>query len=198
MSDQVRRRWCATTARKGSRNGHLAAALRHKRWRQAGGRPAGAGLQEQAPHHLQRQRSRAAGGSVQEKAGQRTCQVGTKQTNASEPLRTCRTRRDEVKTGASREPGSSLGETCIRPGRRPAGRRRELDSGACAARGNLSPRGQGSNASGGPMSVRVPRRGTGTESPVVARTVRSWGWSAGVTASGLIRGATRAGRNLGE
>jgi hypothetical protein len=33
------------------------------------------------------------------------------------------------------------------------------------------------------MSVSVPKRGTGTESPVVARKVLSWGWSEGVTVS---------------
>ena len=48
------------------------------------------------------------------------------------------------------------------------------------------------------MSVRVPRRGTGAESPVGARKVLSWGWSEGVTVSGVIRGSTREGRNLVE
>jgi retron-type reverse transcriptase len=74
-----------------------------------GGRPSGAGLQEQAPHHLPPQRSSAAVESVEDKAGQRACQVGTKQTNASEPLRTCRKRRNDVTTGASRSPGKRLG-----------------------------------------------------------------------------------------
>ena len=53
---------------------------------------------------------------------------------------TCRKRRDDVKTGASRYSGISLGETCLLPRRRPALRRRELDSGFCVERGNLSPR----------------------------------------------------------
>jgi retron-type reverse transcriptase len=48
------------------------------------------------------------------------------------------------------------------------------------------------------MSVRVPRRGTGTESPVGARKALSWGWSEGVTGSSLSQGSTREGRNLRE
>jgi hypothetical protein len=48
------------------------------------------------------------------------------------------------------------------------------------------------------MSVSVPRRGTETESPVVARKALSWGWSEGVTSSGGICGATRQGRHLME
>ena len=48
------------------------------------------------------------------------------------------------------------------------------------------------------MSVRVPRRGTGAESPVVAQKVLEWGGSEGVTVSGCIRGSTREGRNLVE
>ena len=41
-------------------------------------------------------------------------------------------------------------------------------------------------------------QGTGTESPVGARKVLSWGWSEGVTASGFLRGSTHRGRNLVE
>jgi RNA-directed DNA polymerase len=48
------------------------------------------------------------------------------------------------------------------------------------------------------MSGSVPRRGTGTESPVVARQALSWGWSAGGTGSSVSQGATRAGRHLME
>jgi len=46
--------------------------------------------------------------------------------------------------------------------------------------------------------VRVPRRGPGAESPVGARQALEWGWSEGVTWSGLSRGSTRQGRNLRE
>jgi hypothetical protein len=48
------------------------------------------------------------------------------------------------------------------------------------------------------MSVRGPKRGTGTESPVGARKARSGGWSEGVAASGFLQGSTRAGRSLME
>jgi hypothetical protein len=48
------------------------------------------------------------------------------------------------------------------------------------------------------MSVRVPRRGPGTESPVVARKALYWGGSEGVTVSSLSQGSTREGRNLME
>jgi hypothetical protein len=47
-------------------------------------------------------------------------QVRATETSASEPLRKCRKRRDDVKTGGSRSPGRSLGATCLLPRRRPA------------------------------------------------------------------------------
>jgi hypothetical protein len=56
-------------------------------------------LQEQAPNRLKLQRSRADVVSVSGKGGQEVRQVGAKKTNANEPLRTCRKRRDDVKTG---------------------------------------------------------------------------------------------------
>jgi hypothetical protein len=56
-------------------------------------------LQEQAPNHLKLLGSRVLVVSVEEKAGT-TCQVGIQETSVSEPLTTCRKRRDDVKTGA--------------------------------------------------------------------------------------------------
>jgi hypothetical protein len=56
-------------------------------------------LQEQASNHLELQRSKADVVSVLGKGGQEVRQVRTKKTNASEPLTTCRKRRDGVKTG---------------------------------------------------------------------------------------------------
>jgi hypothetical protein len=55
-------------------------------------------LQEEAPNHLKLLRAKAVVVSVKEKAGE-TCQVSRTETNASEPLRKGRKRRDEVKTG---------------------------------------------------------------------------------------------------
>jgi hypothetical protein len=84
------------------------------------GRPLEAVWQEEAATPLKLLWSRVRVVSVEEKAGQRVRQVWTKKTNAREPLRTCRKRRDAVKTGASRYPGRSLGGPCLRPRRRPA------------------------------------------------------------------------------
>jgi hypothetical protein len=88
----------------------------HKRWRMAlRSRLAGAGAKPPAAAEVKSQCGERVG-----QGGQTACQVGTKKTNASEPLKTCRKRRDDVKTGASRYPGSSLGETCLLPRWRPA------------------------------------------------------------------------------
>jgi hypothetical protein len=62
------------------------------------GRSFGGGLQGQPPNHLKLLRAKAVVVSVKEKAGT-TCQVGPAETNASEPLRKGRKRRDDVETG---------------------------------------------------------------------------------------------------
>jgi len=49
---------------------------------------------------------------------------------------------------------------------------------------------------GAPRRMSGPKRGTGAESPVGARTVLSWDGSAGAPAAGGIGGSTRAGRSL--
>ena len=66
------------------------------------GRTLGAGLQGQAPNHLQLLRSRALVVSVTGKGAARLRQVRIRKTDASEPLKKCRKRRDDVKTGRSR------------------------------------------------------------------------------------------------
>jgi hypothetical protein len=63
-----------------------------------GGRPSAVGLQGQTANHLKRLRAKAVVVSVKDKAGV-TCQVRRTETNASEPLRKGRKRRDDVKTG---------------------------------------------------------------------------------------------------
>jgi hypothetical protein len=95
--------------------------------------------------------------------------VRVEETSASEPSRECRKRRDGVETGGSRYSGRSLGGSCLLPRRRPAQRRRGLDSGSRAERGNLSPRCKGRTSSGSPTRGRVPRRGTGAEPRAVVR-----------------------------
>ena len=47
-----------------------------------------------------------------EKAQQRLCQVGIKETSASEPLMRCRKSKDGVKTGGYLYPRISSGESC--------------------------------------------------------------------------------------
>jgi RNA-directed DNA polymerase len=63
------------------------------------GRPLGAGVQAQAPNHRELLRSRAGVVSVTAKGAAGPRQVKAMKTNASEPLMTCRKRRDGVKTG---------------------------------------------------------------------------------------------------
>jgi hypothetical protein len=63
------------------------------------GRPLEAGLQGQASNHLKLLWPKVMVVSVKEKAWQEPRQVRTTKTNASEPLMTCRKRRNGVKTG---------------------------------------------------------------------------------------------------
>ena len=62
------------------------------------GRSFGGGLQGQPSNYLKLLRTKAVVVSVKEKAGF-TCQVRAAETNASEPLRQGRKRRNDVKTG---------------------------------------------------------------------------------------------------
>ena len=64
------------------------------------GRPLGVGLREQAPNHHKLRGSRALVVSVAGKGGDILRQVGNKETNASEPLMTCRNVQIGVETGA--------------------------------------------------------------------------------------------------
>jgi len=105
--------------------------------------------------------------SVAEKAGI-TRQVRAGKTNASEPLMTCRKRWDVAETGfqllawdtARREPADWPSGDRHGDGVRPA-------RGSCAERGNLLPRCQGRPPSGRTARSRVPKRGAGTDGPVV-------------------------------
>jgi len=63
------------------------------------GWPLGAGMQVQAPNRPELLRSRAVVVSVGGKGAARPRQVRTMKTNASEPLMTCRKRRNDVETG---------------------------------------------------------------------------------------------------
>jgi hypothetical protein len=63
-----------------------------------GGRPLGAGVQAQAPNHLLLRRSRGAVVSKTGNGWARPGQVRIVKSNVSEPLMTCRKRRDDVET----------------------------------------------------------------------------------------------------
>src|SRR3954465_4232853 len=62
------------------------------------GRPLGLGLQDQGPNHRKLRRSNGRGGERCGKRREQSRQVCAGQTNVSEPLLTCRKRRDVAKT----------------------------------------------------------------------------------------------------
>jgi hypothetical protein len=86
---------CATKAQKGVPDGHLKQPCCT---RDEGG-PLETGLQGQVSNHLKLLWPKAMVVSVKGKGAGIPCQVRTTKTNASEPLMTCRKRRDGVKTG---------------------------------------------------------------------------------------------------
>lgn len=133
--------------------------------------PLAAGVQALAANRLERRWSRAKVVSVKEKARRDRvrCEL-ERRAKANLPMK-CRNSMDDVKTGEGGCSGISVGVTCLLPARRPALRRRESSSGSCMEAGNLSSRCKGRNPSGGPTRVRVPMRGTGAESSVVAMKV---------------------------
>jgi hypothetical protein len=132
------------------------------------GRPLGLGLQDQGPNHRKPRRSNGRGGERCGKRRDQSRQVCAGQTNASEPLLTCRKRRDVAKTRlqllacdkARREPADWPSGDRHEDGVRPA-------RGSCAERGNLSPRCEGRPPRGRPPRSRVPMRGAGADGFVV-------------------------------
>ena len=105
--------------------------------------------------------------SVAEKAGV-TRQVCAGKTNASEPLMTCRKRRDVVET---RLQSLAWDEARRVPADWPSGDRHgggvSPARGSCVERGNLWLRCQGRPPSGRPARSRVPMRSTGADGFVV-------------------------------
>src|SRR4051812_21511016 len=108
------------------------------------GRSLGLGLQDQGPNHRKPRRSNGRGGERCGKRRDQSRQVCAGQTNASEPLLTCRKRRDVAKT---RLPLLACAKARREPADWPSGDRHEDGvrpaRGSCAERGNLSPRCQG-------------------------------------------------------
>src|SRR5215212_1550476 len=132
------------------------------------GRPLGLGLQDQGPNHRKPRRSNGRGGERCGKRRDQSRQVCAGQTNASEPLLTCRKRRDVAKTRlqllacdkARRKPADWPSGDRHEDGVRPA-------RGSCAEPGTLSPRCQGRPPRGRPLRSRVPMRGAGADGFVV-------------------------------
>lgn len=85
------------------------------------GGPLGVGLREQAPNRHKLRRSRAFVVSVVGKGGEEFRQVGIEETNASEPLMTCRNVQTGVETGTlTSVPRNRLGVTRLLPNWHPA------------------------------------------------------------------------------
>ena len=165
MSPQICRRPCATTARGGY---HVTINSWQPCCTRDEGRPLGLGLQDQGPNHRKLPRSNGRGGERCGKRREQSRQVCAGQTNVSEPLLTCRKRRDVAKTRlqllacdkARRKPADWPSGDRHEDGVRPA-------RGSCAERGNLSPRCQGRPPRGRPLRSRVPMRGAGADGFVV-------------------------------
>jgi len=83
-------------------------------------RPLGTGLQEQVSSHLRRLGSKAPVVSTEGKGSGKPDQTGERKMNASEPLKTCRKRSNEIKTRGSRCLGKSVDAICLRATRSPA------------------------------------------------------------------------------
>jgi transposase InsO family protein len=149
-------------------------AFRWNRWERCfirdEGRPLGVGLQEQASNHPKLRRSRAAVVSVGGKGGARLRQVRIRETNASEPLMTCRNVSSDVETGTRISvPRSGWG----RPAYRSTGVRHEGGVTRIQALvrnvGTCRPDAKGEPQAAATARGRVPMRDTGAESPILGR-----------------------------
>jgi hypothetical protein len=116
-------------------------------------------MQVKAPNRLTLLRPKAMVVSVTEKV-RGTDQVWIKETNAREPLKTCRTLLDDVETeGWDVQSGYVWEATCVLPRWHPAWRRRELDLGSWVERGNLFSDGKGEAQRGGPHECQSAKAG---------------------------------------
>src|SRR6266851_3979460 len=101
--------------------------------------------------------------SVVGKGGGLLLQVCLKETNASEPLMTCRKARGDVETGIRTcIPRARVGEV---PADCPTGVRHE----------------------GGVTLRQASMRSTGAETPVLGKKVLYWDWTEGASSSGFIQ-----------
>jgi len=107
--------------------------------------------------------------SVTGKGGTQSRQVRSRKTSESEPSMTRRNRIIDVRTGGGADPGTSMGGD-LKPG--PGGIRPEggviLEQALIWNARTCRSDGKGDSRAGAiPVRLRVPRRGTGTERPVV-------------------------------
>jgi transposase len=110
-----------------------------------------------------------------QKARERSRQVRSAKTNASEPSKTCRKLIDDAKTGSGNCPGISDSDTCLRLTWHPAQRRRERGSGLDTEPWNLSSRCKERNPSGQDRegeSIDAGHRGGTIRSSVERRVTR--------------------------
>ena len=136
-----RRRWCATKARKGGQLWPPESSRAAQEMREG---PSDSGCRSQGPNHLKLLRLNGRGGERCRKRRDKPVRCAAGKTNASEPLMTCRKRRDVIETGVqSLVRDEARGE----PAYCPSGDRHKggvsLSAGSCAERGNLPPRCQG-------------------------------------------------------
>jgi hypothetical protein len=160
------------------------------------GRSLGVGLQEQAPNHLKLRWLRARVVSIKEKS-RRKIAAGMGQ--GDERKRTT----DEVskhpkktsKLGAYLTPGQAQGEPayCLGGVRHRGGVTLVQALGWNV--GTCRPDVKGETQVERPTRVRVPRRGTGAEQPVVARKSRNGDGAKGLYRSALLGGQPDLGRS---
>ena len=143
-------------------------------------------MQAEAPNHPLLLPLREVVGSEMGKGEPRARQVGTAEPNVSEPLMTCRKRKNDVKTGGKSltrdKSGGRLLTAQAASGMKVAGRQSRL---LCGTWEPVTPMPREKHKWKPHASVRVPMRGTGAEQPVVVMSVLQWDGSEGVALSSL-------------
>jgi hypothetical protein len=171
-----------------------------------GGRPPGIALQGEVPNHRKLRWHNGRGGERCGKGVPGGRQVRARKANASEPLMKCRKRIDDVETGKESltrdQPGGHLSTAQAASGMKAARAWLRLLRGTCEP-ANSIPELVGEVPGireGGPQVEetargRVPRRGAGTDCPVVARRPGNAGGAKGAGCPGLLAGQPWVGRS---
>ena len=146
--------------------------------------PLGTGRQGQVPNHRLLLWPNGYGGERAGKGGARLHQVWSGKANASEPLMTCRKRRDVVETRVQSLPWDRAWGT---PVSCPGGGRHEGGASPVQALvrnvGTCRSDAKGEPASEGPTRGRVPMRSGGADQPVVAASSRNGQGAKGLNCS---------------